>query len=165
MRLRATLGWPLILSVSLKLRMSDLYFRSVRITLVWGFIPTIVFYLPFLTNNIIGVCLGPVVLVHKTHSEDFSTLAHELEHCKQFWARGLVIHFLRYSFSKNYRLRSEVEAYAAELIYSEKHLDEDAISIAGQTIAQAYRLHACPEVIKQKMHQELEKRLRLSEQG
>jgi hypothetical protein len=130
-----------------------------RVDLLWGFAPTLTVYSKILPKTIIGICLGPVVVIQKHYKTDLGTLVHELEHCKQFWSRGLIVHFLRYCLSNQYRLRCEIEAYAAELIYRAKQLDEDAIAIASQTIAYAYRLNISEHFVKEKIRQELQVRL------
>jgi hypothetical protein len=48
-------------------------------------------------------------------SGDVGIVRHELEHVRQFWTRGLLIHPLRYRFSESYRLKCEVEAYKEQL--------------------------------------------------
>jgi hypothetical protein len=138
--------------------MPDIHCRAFRLTFLWGVIPTLVIYLPFLTKQVIGICFGPVVFIHNSYAQDESTLVHELEHCKQFWSQGLVIHFLRYCLSQSYRLSCEIEAYAAELIYTAQHLDDVSIQVASQTIGNAYKLGYAPEFIQSKMRHELRRR-------
>lgn len=88
-----------------------------------------------LPGRLVGICLGPFVVVARDYANDWPTVVHELEHCKQFWRGGLVIHFLRYYLSRPYRLRAELEAYRAELdacqpIERAVRLDESARALA-----------------------------------
>ena len=86
-----------------------------RIYSLGGLVPVPVFTVKRLPGRLIGVCMGPFVLIHGDYADDWPTVVHELEHCKQFWRGGLVIHFARYYLSRRYRLRSELAAYRAEL--------------------------------------------------
>jgi hypothetical protein len=130
-----------------------------RIDFLWGFAPTLTIYSKILPGSIIGICLGPIVIIQKQYITDKGTLVHELEHCKQFWSRGLGLHFLRYCLSRQYRLRCEIEAYAAELIHCAQQSNESAITQASRTIAYAYRLNLCEHFVKEKMRCELQARL------
>ena len=80
-----------------------------------GFLPVPVIAVPRLPGRLVGVCLGPFVLLAREYANDWPTVVHELEHCKQFWRGGLIIHFARYYLSRSYRLKAELEAYRAEL--------------------------------------------------
>ena len=48
-------------------------------------------------------------------NDDTGILVHEETHVWQFWTGGLIIHMLRYTWSKSYRLKCEVEAYKEQL--------------------------------------------------
>jgi len=54
------------------------------------------------------------IFIHPDHCEERSLIEHELVHVRQFY-RTLGIHIILYEISSNYRLRSEVEAYRAQL--------------------------------------------------
>jgi hypothetical protein len=88
---------------------------KIRIHSIWRVIPVPVIVLRRLPGRVIGISLGPVVLLQHGYHDDWPTLVHELEHCKQFWRGGTLIHLLRYLVDPKYRLRTEVEAYRAEL--------------------------------------------------
>ncbi len=91
-------------------------------------------------KTLIGICLGPLVVIRTSALADHPTLVHELEHCKQFWRGGLVVHFLRYLLSHDYRLRAEVEAFAAEVIACEEHERPSRIQESARALALCYRL-------------------------
>lgn len=87
----------------------------IKIKLVYGILPAIIWY----TNNISdtrygGVANGPLIRIRSKYVIDHGLLEHELTHVKQ-WYRTGGLHGLLYRFSSDYRLRSEVEAYRAQL--------------------------------------------------
>lgn len=61
-----------------------------------------------------GRAIGPVVLIRPEFRGDPAVLAHEMVHVRQWW-RGMLIHSLRYLWSRSYRMRAEAEAYAAQI--------------------------------------------------
>ena len=94
-----------------------------------------VLIVPHLPGRLVGVCLGPAVLVRCDYGDDWPTIVHELEHCKQFWRGGVLVHFLRYYLSRRYRLEAEVQAFRAELdacdaIERRRRLDDAARALA-----------------------------------
>jgi hypothetical protein len=88
---------------------------KIRIHSIWRIVPVPVLILRRLPANIAGICLGPVVLLKTGYEHDWPTLVHELEHCKQFWRGGAIVHLVRYLADPRYRLRIEIAAYRAEL--------------------------------------------------
>lgn len=103
---------------------------------IWGAVPVPVVSIKRLPGRLVGVSLGAAVLLRDDYRTDWPTLVHELEHCKQFWRRGLLIHFVRYYASRGYRLRCELDAFGAELLVCEpferkRRLDEAARALAG----------------------------------
>jgi len=88
---------------------------KLRIHSIWRVVPVPVLIVRRLPGRIIGISLGPIVLLQDSYQDDWPTLVHELEHCKQFWRGGAVIHLLRYLADPRYRLRAEIAAYRAEL--------------------------------------------------
>jgi hypothetical protein len=88
---------------------------KLRLHTIWRIVPVPVLILRRLPGRIVGLSLGPVVLLRDDHHGDWPTLVHELEHCKQFWRGGALVHLVRYLASPSYRLRAELEAYQAEL--------------------------------------------------
>ena len=60
-------------------------------------------------------CYGPLIAFKNKHSfNDTALVQHELEHSKQSY-RLPVLHFLLYMLSKQYRYKSELEAYALQI--------------------------------------------------
>jgi hypothetical protein len=88
---------------------------NLSIELLWGALPVPVLILDRMPGRLVGLSLGVVIVVRRDHAADRPTLVHELEHCKQFWRGGLLLHMLRYYASRDYRLRVELEAFRAEL--------------------------------------------------
>ena len=113
---------------------------SVRLQWLWGVVPVPIVAADLLPPRVVGLCAGPLVLVRPSHADDWPTVVHELEHCRQFWRGGLVIHFLRYQLSRRYRLQAEVAAYAAELRACTAAERGSRLERAAQALATAYRL-------------------------
>jgi hypothetical protein len=91
--------------------------------------------LPWLPGSIVGISLGCAILVKQNYVNDEATIQHELVHCRQFWSKGLIVHFVRYWFSSQYRQAMEVEAFRAELELQEeahylKHLNDASCALA-----------------------------------
>lgn len=82
---------------------------------VWGVLPVPVLVLDRMPGRLVGLSMGLFVVVRSDFAADRPTIVHELEHCKQFWRGGALLHMLRYYASRTYRLRVEVEAFRAEL--------------------------------------------------
>jgi hypothetical protein len=61
-----------------------------------------------------GASYGFFVLIIKKYENDKGLLAHEAQHVKQFWTRGLMIHKLLYAFWKYYRFKCELDAYVKQ---------------------------------------------------
>lgn len=88
---------------------------KIRVHAIWRVLPVPIMVVQRLPGRIVGVCMGPFVLLRADYADDWPTVVHELEHCKQFWRGGAIVHLYRYLACPNYRLRSEIEAYQAEL--------------------------------------------------
>ena len=73
--------------------------------------PVLIVVVPTLPGRLLGLSMGPIVVLEDSVAQDLGTLEHELVHTKQFWRNGLVLHFLRYWMSRNYRLAMELEAF------------------------------------------------------
>ncbi len=102
--------------------------------------PTLVVSMPWLPGTLLGVCLGPVVLLHRRLMDDAPSIEHELVHSRQFWRNGVVLHFLRYWLQPTYRQAMEVEAFSAEL--QNRPLDEyqSCLESAASSLATRYGL-------------------------
>ena len=57
---------------------------------------------------------GPIILVRPKFKDDLALIHHEQVHSRQFW-RTFGLHGVRYMFSKEYRFKSEVEAYGEQV--------------------------------------------------
>jgi hypothetical protein len=82
---------------------------------IWKFLPVPVISLERMPGRLVGLCVGPFVVVREDYASDYPTIVHELTHCKQFWRGLTVLHLIRYYGSRRYRLRAELEAFRAEL--------------------------------------------------
>ena len=75
--------------------------------------PALIIYKPDLGLRngkvIYGTTRGPVVWIREDTKEDKGVLAHELEHVRQFWCYGLLIHMVLLNFP-SYRAWTEVKA-------------------------------------------------------
>lgn len=61
----------------------------------------------------------PIIFIDPRYKDDQGLLAHEQCHVRQAWRNVFPpIHALRYTFSKAYRLKCEVEAYKKQLEYN-----------------------------------------------
>jgi hypothetical protein len=103
-------------------------------------IPTLIIGTPYIPGRIVGLCLGPVILIDSRYYEDEGTIIHELIHTRQFWRNGLVLHFLRYWFSESYRLTMELEAFRSELACRSEQEYGDCLDSAARILAGQYRL-------------------------
>lgn len=57
---------------------------------------------------------GPIIFVKPEYKDDIPLIHHEQTHSRQFW-RTFGTHGLRYMLSKEYRFKSEVEAYGEQI--------------------------------------------------
>lgn len=96
--------------------------------------------MPWLPGSLLGVCLGPVVLLHRRLMLDEPSIEHELTHSRQFWKNGLVLHFVRYWLQPSYRQAMEVEAFSTELRH--RSLDEypSCLEAAASSLSSRYGL-------------------------
>lgn len=88
---------------------------KVRLHRIWTVLPVPVVTIASMPGRLVGLCLGPFVIVREDYAADWPTIVHELTHCKQFWRGLALLHLLRYYGSRRYRLRTEVEAFRAEI--------------------------------------------------
>ncbi len=99
-----------------------------------------------LPGSLIGLSLGVAILVRRDYAYDLPTLMHELEHCKQFWQRGLFVHWFKYALNRGYRLRAELEAFSAELRACPPALLAQRLDDAARALALGYRIgHSIPD--------------------
>lgn len=90
---------------------------SVTVHRVLGFIPVPIIW----TDRMLeewqgGVSYGFFCVIRPKYRErnDDGIVRHELRHCRQFYSR-FPLHGILYRFSREYRLRAEMDAYAAQL--------------------------------------------------
>jgi hypothetical protein len=80
--------------------------------------PCLIFYRPDLGLRdgqiMYGEAKGPFVWIREDVKDDKGILAHELEHARQFWAWGLIIHMLLLWIPR-YRAWSERKAYTKQM--------------------------------------------------
>lgn len=83
----------------------------------------IIFYTDkFVPTNSAGCARGPIIFIKPKYKDDVGLLEHEKVHVRQ-WLRTCTLHTYLYLLSKKYRLKSEVEAYKAQLKYAPKSTD------------------------------------------
>jgi hypothetical protein len=120
-----------------------------------GYPPALLVCPARLPGRLIGLSLGPVIVVERAYAKDHPTLLHELEHSRQFWTGGLLLHFFRYWCSKRYRLTAEINAYALELGHCEPKDREQRLLQAAHALSQGYNLAiepgACITLLRAKL--------------
>jgi hypothetical protein len=118
---------------------------------LWRVLPVPVIALDRLPGRLVGLSMGVFVVVRTDHAADRPTIVHELEHCKQFWRGGAVVHMLRYYASRAYRLRVEVEAFRAELDACGPEERAPRLDDAARALASGYHVgldvHACRRLL------------------
>jgi hypothetical protein len=118
---------------------SGFFVSTFRIKVAWNCVPALFISSP-LPYRIIGICLGPVVLVRRPYLDHAPTIIHEMVHVEQFWRNGTAIHFVRYWLSKNYRLNCELEAFSREIRSLAPEAIINATTEAALSIATGYGL-------------------------
>ena len=85
-------------------------------------------------------CYGPLIAFSNKHSiNDGALVQHELEHSKQSYRLPL-LHPLLYKFSKEYRYKSELDAFVMQLKYYSKAEQLSLVSYFTSLIYQNYNL-------------------------
>jgi hypothetical protein len=107
---------------------------------IWSKVPVPVVSVKRLPGRLVGISLGAAVLVRDDYRDDWPTVVHELEHCKQFWRRGMLLHFVRYYANRNYRLDCELEAFGAELAACNSAERGHRLDDAARSLATGYRI-------------------------
>ena len=114
-------------------------------------LPVPVLSLDRMPGRLIGLSLGVFVVVRSDYAGDRPTIVHELEHCRQFWTGGLVVHMVRYYASQTYRLRTELEAFQAELRACPAHQFEQRLHESVRVLASCYEIghdeHSCRQML------------------
>lgn len=97
----------------------------------------------FVPSNSAGCTRGPVIFIRPEYKDDIGLLEHEKVHVKQ-WYRTLGLHSLLYLFSKDYKLKSEVEAYKKQLEYSPESID-----LFAEYLSEDYGLNISVDKVKE----------------
>jgi hypothetical protein len=111
---------------------------------VYGIIPVPIIASPWLPGRIVGLSLGFAVVVRDDYAHDEPTLVHELVHCKQFFRSGGLLHFVLYFLSTRYRLKTEIEAYRAEIDSCDDDLAISRLEESASALSHGYRLKLSP---------------------
>jgi hypothetical protein len=107
---------------------------------LWRVVPVPVIVLDRMPGRLVGLSMGVFVVLRADYARDRPTIVHELEHCKQFWRGGALLHMLRYYASQEYRLRVEVEAFRAELDACEADERAARLDDASRALATGYHV-------------------------
>jgi len=107
---------------------------------IWRFLPVPVITLERMPGRLVGLCVGPFIVVREDYASDYPTIVHELTHCKQFWRGLTVLHLIRYYGSRRYRLRAEVEAFRAELAACAPGERRQRLNESARSLASSYSL-------------------------
>jgi hypothetical protein len=113
---------------------------KIRLHSIWRIIPVPVITLQRMPGRLVGLCVGPFVVVREDYASDYPTIVHELTHCKQFWRGLTVLHLIRYYGSRRYRLKAEVEAFRAELDACAPGERRQRLHESARSLASSYSL-------------------------
>lgn len=113
---------------------------KIRLEFIWRFVPVPVIGLKRLPGRLVGVCLGPGVVVRLDYLDDWPTIVHELTHCQQFWRGLALIHLIRYYGSQRYRLAVELEAFREEINACPAAERESRLLESARALASGYGL-------------------------
>lgn len=72
---------------------------------------------------------GPMIRIRPEFEDSWPLFEHEYEHVKQ-WYKTLGTHSIWYALSKKYRLKTEAQAYAAQ-VRAGANLDAMALNLCG----------------------------------
>jgi hypothetical protein len=107
---------------------------------LWKVLPVPVLAVERMPGRLIGLSMGLFVIIRSDFAADRPTVIHELEHCKQFWRGGAIVHMARYYLSRAYRLKVEVEAFRAEIAACEPQNAASRLDEAARALASGYRI-------------------------
>lgn len=113
---------------------------KIRLHSIWKFLPVPVISLERMPGRLVGLCVGPFVVVREDYASDYPTIVHELTHCKQFWRGLTVLHLIRYYGSRRYRLKAELEAFRAELDACPPDERSQRLQESARSLASSYSL-------------------------
>jgi len=107
-------------------------------------------YVDAFSDDFAGKTNAIYIRILSKYKDDKGLLAHELVHVKQCY-RTLFMHGLIYRLNKNYRLRSEAEAYATQLKINKLEGKEDYTNFYADRITKLYNLNVTFDEAKQKI--------------
>ena len=107
---------------------------------LWKVLPVPVLAVERMPGRLIGLSMGLFVIIRSDFAADRPTVIHELEHCKQFWRGGAIVHMARYYLSRSYRLKVELEAFQAEIAACEPHNAAARLDEAARALSSGYRI-------------------------
>jgi hypothetical protein len=113
---------------------------KIRFHSIWKILPVPVITLERMPGRLVGLCVGPFIVVREDYASDYPTIVHELTHCKQFWRGFAVLHLIRYYGSRRYRLRAELEAFRAELEACAPSERRQRLHESARSLASSYSL-------------------------
>ncbi|MEO6269739.1 MAG: hypothetical protein ABIP08_05495 [Lautropia sp.] len=113
---------------------------KIRFHSIWKILPVPVITLERMPGRLVGLCVGPFVVVREDYAADYPTIVHELTHCKQFWRGLAVLHLIRYYGSRRYRLKAELEAFRAELDACPPAERRQRLHESARSLASSYSL-------------------------
>lgn len=100
-----------------------------------------------------GASYGFFVLIVRKYKDDKGLFAHEAEHVKQFWTRGLLIHKYLYAFWKYYKFKCELDAYVRQ--WKVSYGDEKLKQLFVTRIELCYKLNYSNTYILSKFNAKL----------
>lgn len=86
-----------------------------------------------------GRSFGVAIAIHPDYRDDTGLLAHELEHCRQFY-RSLGVSAVLYALSKRQRYRQELACYRIQLAHQPRLQRRYYAGLYAQFIVDKYRL-------------------------
>ncbi|MGE0803136.1 MAG: hypothetical protein AB7G13_32475 [Lautropia sp.] len=113
---------------------------KIRLYSIWSIVPVPVITLQRMPGRLVGLCLGPLVVVRDDYAQDWPTIVHELTHCRQFWRGFALLHLLRYYASRRYRLKAELEAFRAEIDACRPAQRRERLHESARSLATSYSL-------------------------
>ena len=113
---------------------------KIRFHSIWKILPVPLITLERMPGRLVGLCVGPFIVVREDYASDYPTIVHELTHCKQFWRGLALLHLIRYYGSRRYRLKAEIEAFRAELDACAPGERRQRLHESARSLASSYSL-------------------------
>ena len=119
-----------------------------------GWVPVFIFYTGLLKRaGAKSFLMGPLCLlvIHNKYKNDQGIHDHLMTHVKQHWDTGWT-HYFKYRDSEKYRLISECEAYAKQLM---AYPDDRHYELFVEFMLDNYELSFCEKTIKRELDRQL----------